>query len=62
MGAFSYHRFIFLLVCTAKTAIEVERLCVSASTLVGLLRFSQSFLFVCAAINRVNLAFRTEEL
>ena len=28
-------------------------------TLVGFLRFSQSFLLACAAINRVNLAFRT---
>ena len=75
MGAFSYHRFIFLLACidywkvynslvsvrTAKTAIEVERLCVSTSkncTFVKLFRFSLSFLFACAAINRVNLAFR----
>ena len=45
MGAFSYHRFIFLLAnidrwkvynrlvfaCTVKTAIEVKRLCVSIS-------------------------------
>ena len=28
-------------------------------TLVGLLRFSLSFLFACTAINRVDLAFRT---
>ena len=45
MGAFYYHRFIFLLACidhwkvynrlvpasTVKTAIEVQRLCVSTS-------------------------------
>ena len=29
------------------------------STLLGLLCFSLSFLFACAAINRVSLAFRT---
>ena len=76
IGAFSYHKFIFLLACidrwkaynrlvsacTIKTAIEVQRLCVSTSkngTLVGLFRFSLSCLFACAAINRENLAFRT---
>ena len=45
-----------------KTAVEVKRLCVSTSkngTLVGLLRFSPSFLFACAAFNRINLAFKT---
>ena len=74
MGAFSYHRFILacidrweaynrlVSVCTVKTAIEVQRLCVSTSKkryIFGLLRFSPSFLFACAAIIRVNLAFRT---
>ena len=60
MGAFSYHRYIFLLacidcrkvynrlvsVCTVKTAIEVQSLCVSTSkndTFVRLFRFSSSF-------------------
>ena len=70
MGAFSYHRFIFLLaridrwkvydrlifVCTVKTAIELKCLCVSTSKK----RHSgRTFLFACAAINRVNLAFKT---
>ena len=73
MGAFSYHRFIFLLscevynrlvsACTVKTATEVKCLCefklAKNGTVVGLLRFSPSFLFVCAGINRINLAFRT---
>ena len=74
MGDFSYHRFVFLLACidrwkvynrllsacTAKTVIEVKCLCVSTrknGTFFALLRFSLSF--VCAAINQVNLAFRT---
>ena len=67
MGAFSYHRFIFLLACidrwkvynrlvfacTVKTATEVQRLCVSTSTKRALLSgFSLSFLFECAAANR----------
>ena len=76
MGAFSYHRFIFLVACidrwkvynrlvsacTDKTAIEVKHLCVSTSKndiLVGLFRFSPSFLFACAASNRANLVFKT---
>ena len=74
MGAFSYHRFIFLLAyidcwkvynklvtaCTVKTAIEVQRVSTSKNgTFIGLLRFSPYFLFACAATNRVNLAFRT---
>ena len=48
--------------CTVKTAIEVQRLCVSTNkngTFVGLLRLSLSFLVACAAINRVYLAIRT---
>ena len=67
MGAFSYHRFIVLLAgmarwqiynrlvfaCTVKTAIEVKWLCGLASK-----KRHSLFLFVCAAINRVNLAFR----
>ena len=74
MGAFSYHRFIFLLTCinrwkvfnrlvstcTVKTAIDVQRLCVSTrknGIFVGLLRISLSFLFACVATNRSNLAF-----
>ena len=72
MGAFSYHRFIFLLacidrwkvynrlvsVCTANTAIEVKCLCASTGKNVGLLHLAPSFLFACAASNRPNLAFR----
>ena len=76
MGAFSYHKFIFLLACidlwnaynrfvsacTVKTVIEVQCLCASTSkngTFVGFLCFSPAFLLACAAINRVNLVFRT---
>ena len=76
MGAFSYHRFIFLLACIdhskvfnrlifackVKTAIEVEVDVLQLAkngTLFELFHFSLYFLFACAAINRVNLAFRT---
>ena len=49
--------------CTVKTAIEVKFLFFSTSkkngTLLGLFRFSLSILFARAAINQVNLAFRT---
>ena len=59
MGAFSYHKFIFLLACikvynrlvSVKTAIEVQHLRVSTSkngTLVELLRFSLSLLGLSA--------------
>ena len=65
MGAFSYHRFIFLLACidilkvynrlkfacTVKTAIEVKCLCVSTSKKPHSCR---AFLFACAA----NLALK----
>ena len=53
------NRLVFA--CTVKTAIEVECLCVSTSKnqhFFGLFRFSVSFLFACAPINRVNLVFR----
>ena len=76
MGAFSYHRFIFLLACIdhskvfnrlifackVKTAIEVEVDVLQLAkngTLFELFHFSLYFLFACAAINWVNLAFRT---
>ena len=76
MGAFSYHRFIFLLACidrwkvdnrlvsacTVKTTIEVKCLCVSTSKKRHSCRaysFLIFFFVACAAINRVNLAFRT---
>ena len=76
MGAFSYHRFTFLLAfidgwkvyrlvfaCTVMTAIEVECLCVLTSKKRHSLRsfsfLTVFFLFACAAINPVNLAFRT---
>ena len=76
MGAFSYHRFMFLLACvdcwkiynrlvsacTVKTAIEVQRLCVSTSKKFHFCRassFLTDFLFLCSAANHVNLAFRT---
>ena len=67
MGSFSYHRFIFLIACidrwkiynrlvSACTTIKVKCLCASTSKK----RHScRTFLFACAAINRVNLAFRT---
>ena len=45
--------------CTVKTAIEVYVFQLAKNgTVVGFLRFSLSFLFACAAINRVNVAFR----
>ena len=69
MSAFSYHRFIFLLACgdcwkvynrlvsecTVKTAIEVQRLCVSTrknGTFCRASSFLTSDLFACAATNR----------
>ena len=54
-----YNRFVST--CTVKAAIEVNVYVFQLAkngTLVGLLRFSPSFLFACAAINWVNLAFR----
>ena len=75
MGAFSYHRFIFLLTCidhwkvynrpvfayTVKTAIKVNVYVFQLAkncTFFEIFRFSLSFVFLCAAITRVNLAFR----
>ena len=76
MGAFSYHRFIFLLAfidcwkaynrlvsaCTVKTAIEVQRLCVSTSKKRHFC-LTSSFLtvfFVLVRLNKPgNLVFRT---
>ena len=55
-----YHRLVFS--CTVKTAMKVKCLCVSSikhGTVVGLLRFSRSFLFACAASHRANFAFKT---
>ena len=56
-----YNRLVFA--CTVKkAAIEVKCLCVSTSKKRHSLRifcFSLCFLFACAAINRVNLEFRT---
>ena len=74
MGAFSYHRFIFLLTCidcwkvydrlvsacTVNTAIEVQCLCVLTSKKWHSCR-AISFLTVFS-INRVNLAFRTTKI
>ena len=48
--------------CTVKTVIEVNVNVFQLAkngTLVGLLRFSLSFVFACAAVNRVSLAFTT---
>ena len=70
MGAFSFHRFIFLLAfidrwkvynrlvfaCTVKTAIEVQRLCVLTSKK---WHFCRACLFPRTTINWANLAFRT---
>ena len=55
-----YNRLVFA--CTVKAAIEAKCLRVSTrknGTVFGLFRFSLSFLFACAAIKRVNLAFKT---
>ena len=48
-----------------KTAIKVKCQCVSTAkhgNLVGLLRFSPSFLFACPASTRANLAFKTTNI
>ena len=68
MGAFSYHRFIFLLacidrwkvynrlvsVCTVKTAIEVQCLCASTSKSGTFVRLLRfpSFLFAYAVTDQ----------
>ena len=55
-----YNRLVFA--CTVKTAIDVKCLCVSTSKKQHSLRafsFLAVFLFACAAINMVNLAFKT---
>ena len=71
MGAFSCHKFIFLLGGIDrwkvynrldKTAIKVKRQCVSTSKTRHCGRASSVltvFLFECAACNRANLAFKT---
>ena len=71
MGAFSYRRFIFLLACIDRWKVynrlvstcTVKPLCVSTSKksalLSGFFVSHRLFLFACATINRVNLAFRT---
>ena len=75
MGAFSYHRFIFLLACIDRWKVYNRHVhsedcnkswtsvcfdrLAKHGTVVGLLRFLSSVLFACAANNQANLAFKT---